>query len=146
MFQQSNQHVDSYYAHSCADRLVDRAALEGVQDTDVLVTDAGLSGLHTALRLALAGKRVTMLEAAGWRGRLRDVMAVRPFSVGRATCRRWRQRWVMNERDACGTACAGRRGSCAHYRHGTISSVIIGPVISGPRDAATGQSAHRVAA
>ena len=64
MFQQSNQHVDSYYAYSCADRLVDRAALEGEQDTDVLVIGAGFSGLHTALRLALAGKRVTVLEAS----------------------------------------------------------------------------------
>lgn len=64
MFQQSTRHVDSYYAHSCADRLIDRAALEGEQDTDVLVIGAGFSGLHTALRLALAGKRVTVLEAS----------------------------------------------------------------------------------
>ena len=56
MFQQSNRHVASYYAHTCADRLLERAALEGEQDTDVLIVGAGFSGLHTALRLALAGK------------------------------------------------------------------------------------------
>lgn len=64
MFQQSSQHVASYYAHSCADRLLDRAALEGEQTAEVLIIGAGFSGLHTALRLALAGKRVTLLEAS----------------------------------------------------------------------------------
>ncbi|TPG76182.1 NAD(P)/FAD-dependent oxidoreductase [Pseudomonas arsenicoxydans] len=64
MFQQSAQHVASYYAHSCADRLTTRPALSGEHDTDILIIGAGFSGLHTALRLALAGKRVTMLEAS----------------------------------------------------------------------------------
>ncbi|SEM47186.1 Glycine/D-amino acid oxidase [Pseudomonas sp. ok272] len=64
MFQQSTRHVASYYAHSCADRLVDRAPLIGAQDTEVVIIGAGFSGLHTALRLALAGKRVTLLEAS----------------------------------------------------------------------------------
>ncbi len=64
MFQQSSQHVASYYAHSCADRLLNRAALEGEQNTEVLIIGAGFSGLHTALRLPLARKRVTLLEAS----------------------------------------------------------------------------------
>jgi glycine/D-amino acid oxidase-like deaminating enzyme len=64
MFQQSTQHVASYYAHSCADRLTTRPALSGEQDTEIVIIGAGFSGLHTALRLALAGKRVTLLEAS----------------------------------------------------------------------------------
>ncbi len=64
MFQQSKQHVDSYYAHSCADRLLERPVFSGEQDTEVVIIGAGFSGLHTALRLALAGKRVTVLEAS----------------------------------------------------------------------------------
>ncbi|WP_219062342.1 FAD-binding oxidoreductase [Pseudomonas sp. UMAB-08] len=64
MFQQSTQHVASYYAHSCVDSLSTRPALEGEQSTEVLIIGAGFSGLHTALRLALAGKRVTLLEAS----------------------------------------------------------------------------------
>ncbi|MDX9668313.1 FAD-binding oxidoreductase [Pseudomonas sp. P5_152] len=64
MFQQSTQHVASYYAHSCADRLLERPVFAGEQDTEVVIIGAGFSGLHTALRLALAGKRVTVLEAS----------------------------------------------------------------------------------
>lgn len=64
MFQQSAEHVASYYAHSCADRLHPRPTLTGEHDTDVLVIGAGFSGLHTALRLALAGQRVMVLEAS----------------------------------------------------------------------------------
>ena len=64
MFQQSSRHVASYYAHTCADRLVARAVFDGEQDTEVLIIGAGFSGLHTALRLALAGTRVTLLEAS----------------------------------------------------------------------------------
>ena len=64
MFQQSTQHVASYYAHSCADRLTTRPALAGEQTTEIVIIGAGFSGLHTALRLALAGKRVTLLEAS----------------------------------------------------------------------------------
>ncbi|WP_095083343.1 FAD-binding oxidoreductase [Pseudomonas sp. Irchel s3h17] len=64
MFHQSTQHVASYYAHSCAARLLARGALEGEHRTEVVIIGAGFSGLHTALRLALAGKRVTLLEAS----------------------------------------------------------------------------------
>lgn len=41
MFQQSSQHVDSYYAHSCADMLRDRPALKGEHDADVVIIGAG---------------------------------------------------------------------------------------------------------
>ena len=64
MFQRSSHHVDSYYAHSCADLLVPRTPLQGEHSTDVVVIGAGFSGLHTALRLALAGKKVTVVEAS----------------------------------------------------------------------------------
>jgi len=55
MFQQSTQHVASYYAYSCANRLTTRPALVGDHDTEIVIIGAGFSGLHTALRLALAG-------------------------------------------------------------------------------------------
>jgi gamma-glutamylputrescine oxidase len=64
MFQQSAEHIASYYTHSCAAEMTARSALEGEHDTEVVIIGAGFSGLHTALRLALAGKRVTVLEAS----------------------------------------------------------------------------------
>ncbi|MGY4534597.1 gamma-glutamylputrescine oxidase [Pseudomonas sp. TE3786] len=64
MFQRSAQHVASYYAHSCADLLISRPPMQGEHNTDVVVVGAGFSGLHTALRLARAGKRVTVIEAS----------------------------------------------------------------------------------
>lgn len=64
MFRHASQHVDSYYAHSCADRLSEHAPLQGEQRCEVLVIGGGFSGLHTALRLAEAGKRVILLEAS----------------------------------------------------------------------------------
>ena len=133
MFQQSTQHVASYYAHTCADRLFDRAALEGEQDTDVLIIGAGFSGLHTALRLALAGKRVTLLEASrvAWAASGRNGgQAILGWSCA---CRRWRRRWVMSARASCGTACAGLQGSCVICPRATISIVTIGPATSGRR-------------
>jgi glycine/D-amino acid oxidase-like deaminating enzyme len=64
MFKQSEQHLDTYYAHSCRSQLREYAPLAGAQRYDVAVVGGGFSGLHTALRLAEAGKRVVLLEAS----------------------------------------------------------------------------------
>ncbi|MFK5736404.1 FAD-binding oxidoreductase [Pseudomonas urmiensis] len=64
MFKQSAQHVASYYAQTYPAPIPLRPTLQGPIDTEVLIIGAGFSGLHTALRLALAGKRVTLLEAS----------------------------------------------------------------------------------
>ncbi|MGC1333420.1 NAD(P)/FAD-dependent oxidoreductase, partial [Pseudomonas sp.] len=64
MFKQSAQHVHSYYAHTYPQPLPLRPRLEGQRQADVLVIGGGFSGLHTALRLALSGKRVVLLEAS----------------------------------------------------------------------------------
>lgn len=64
MFKQSAQHIASYYAHSFPDPIPLRPTLQGSLHTEVLIIGAGFSGLHTALRLALAGKRVLLLEAS----------------------------------------------------------------------------------
>ncbi|WAJ39717.1 FAD-binding oxidoreductase [Pseudomonas sp. GOM7] len=64
MFHQANQHVDSYYAATCAAQLTNYPTLQGERRCDVVVIGAGFSGLHTALRLAEAGKRVILLEAS----------------------------------------------------------------------------------
>ncbi|MBB5541570.1 FAD-binding oxidoreductase [Paraburkholderia fungorum] len=64
MFHQSAEHVASYYARTYPGPIPLRPALEGRLDCDVLIVGAGFSGLHTALRLALAGKRVILLEAS----------------------------------------------------------------------------------
>lgn len=68
MYRASSQHVDSYYASSCADLVKARPRFEGELDVDVAIVGAGFSGLHTALRLVLAGKRVALLESSriGW--------------------------------------------------------------------------------
>lgn len=64
MFKQSAQHVASYYARTYPGAIPLRPTLHERLDTEVLIIGAGFSGLHTALRLALAGKRVTLLEAS----------------------------------------------------------------------------------
>lgn len=64
MFRQSADHVNSYYAHSVNTAIPQFPSLEGSQQYDVAIVGAGFSGLHTALRLALAGKKVVLLEAS----------------------------------------------------------------------------------
>ncbi|MGA4637894.1 NAD(P)/FAD-dependent oxidoreductase [Pseudomonas solani] len=64
MFKQSAQHVGTFYAATYPGSIPLRPRLQGSLDSDVLIIGAGFSGLHTALRLALAGKRVVLLEAS----------------------------------------------------------------------------------
>ena len=64
MFVQSDRHVASYYAGTYPAPIPQRPELDERIDADVLVVGAGFSGLHTALRLALVGKRVVVLEAS----------------------------------------------------------------------------------
>ncbi|MEM5447419.1 NAD(P)/FAD-dependent oxidoreductase [Paraburkholderia guartelaensis] len=66
MFAESTRHIESYYARRFAQSgaLPERPALAGDYYADVLVVGAGFSGLHTALRLALAGRRVAVVEAS----------------------------------------------------------------------------------
>ncbi|PRE46823.1 NAD(P)/FAD-dependent oxidoreductase [Burkholderia multivorans] len=64
MFVQSDRHVASYYAGTYPTPIPRRPALDEHVRADVLVVGAGFSGLHTALRLALAGLRVVVLEAS----------------------------------------------------------------------------------
>lgn len=63
----SRGHADSWYAASVPEPPV-RAPLEGDTRADVGILGAGYTGLSTALRLAVAGYRVTLLEAerVGW--------------------------------------------------------------------------------
>ena len=76
MFKQSAQHVGTYYAATYGEIPL-RARLEGREDAQILIIGGGFSGLHTALRLALA-----------------------PLALARGTRRpllllRRRRRWVM---------------------------------------------------
>jgi glycine/D-amino acid oxidase-like deaminating enzyme len=68
MFHTSTTHIDSWYAASAADRIVDRAPLRETLDVDVCIVGAGFFGLNCAIELARAGKRVVVLEASrvGW--------------------------------------------------------------------------------
>ncbi|WP_457584739.1 NAD(P)/FAD-dependent oxidoreductase [Ensifer canadensis] len=53
---------DTYYKRTMADR-TGRPALSGTVECDAVIVGGGLAGLSTALQLARAGKRVTVLEA-----------------------------------------------------------------------------------
>jgi len=66
MFHRNSVHTSSYYASTCTPP--ERPSQTEAIDTEVLIIGAGFSGLHTALRLALEGKRVTVVEASrvGW--------------------------------------------------------------------------------
>jgi glycine/D-amino acid oxidase-like deaminating enzyme len=55
-------YVETYYRRRLGDAPA-RAALEGRLEVEVCVIGAGLAGLHTALELARAGRRVAVLEA-----------------------------------------------------------------------------------
>lgn len=63
MFKQSAQHIGTYYAATYGSIPL-RPRLEGRSETQILIIGGGFSGLHTALRLALAGKSVVLLEAS----------------------------------------------------------------------------------
>ncbi|QKE65121.1 FAD-binding oxidoreductase [Aquipseudomonas campi] len=63
MFKQSAQHVGTYYAATYGEIPL-RPRLESREDAQILIIGGGFSGLHTALRLALAGKKVVLLEAS----------------------------------------------------------------------------------
>ena len=64
MFKQSPQHIATYYAQTYPTPIPLRPTLQGRHDTEVLIVGAGFSGLHTALRLVMAGKQVMLLEAS----------------------------------------------------------------------------------
>ncbi|AEF20983.1 NAD(P)/FAD-dependent oxidoreductase [Pseudomonas fulva] len=64
MFRQSTHHLATYYAGTFPGVMAERAALEESLNCDVVIIGAGFSGLHCALRLAQAGKRVVVLEAS----------------------------------------------------------------------------------
>ena len=63
MFKQSAQHIGTYYAATFG-QIPLRPRLQERLDCDVVIVGAGFSGLHTGLRLAMAGKKVVLLEAS----------------------------------------------------------------------------------
>ena len=64
MFKQSAQHIGTYYAGTYPGPIPLRPRLQEALQCDVLIIGGGFSGLHSALRLALAGKKVVLLEAS----------------------------------------------------------------------------------
>jgi glycine/D-amino acid oxidase-like deaminating enzyme len=64
MFKQSAQHIGTYYAATYPGQIPLRPRLQEALQCDVLIIGGGFSGLHTGLRLALAGKKVVLLEAS----------------------------------------------------------------------------------
>ncbi|KXU34826.1 FAD-dependent oxidoreductase [Ventosimonas gracilis] len=64
MFQQSTEYPCTWYAASYPSKLPERAPLSGQKTADIAIVGGGFSGLHCALRLALAGKKVLLLEAS----------------------------------------------------------------------------------
>lgn len=63
MFKQSAQHIATLYAGTYGPIPL-RPRLQESLDCDVIIVGGGFSGLHTGLRLALAGKKVVLLEAS----------------------------------------------------------------------------------
>jgi len=64
MFQQSAEYPATWYAASYPHELPQRPSLTGQKTVDIAIVGGGFSGLHCALRLALAGKKVLLLEAS----------------------------------------------------------------------------------
>jgi gamma-glutamylputrescine oxidase len=64
VFKQSTQHIGTYYAGTYPGAIPLRPHLQESLQCDVLIIGGGFSGLHSALRLALAGKKVVVLEAS----------------------------------------------------------------------------------
>jgi len=64
MFQQSAEYPATWYAASYPHELPQRPSLTGQKNVDIAIVGGGFSGLHCALRLALAGKKVLLLEAS----------------------------------------------------------------------------------
>jgi len=64
MFKQSAEYPTTWYAASYPQELPQRPPLAGQTTADIAIVGGGFSGLHCALRLALAGKKVLLVEAS----------------------------------------------------------------------------------